>query len=64
MVYYLQLIPSVFVENIKFGFIEIILYHFVFHLSIDAFFNRAISQLESTASRYLKKWLNLPRSAT
>ena len=35
-----------------------------FHLGVDAVSNRTVSQLESTATRYLKKWLNLPRSAT
>ena len=35
-----------------------------FHLSIDAVTQAAIARLESMATRYLKKWLHLPRSAT
>jgi len=35
-----------------------------FHLSIDAITQSTISKLESVATRYLKKWLHLPRSAT
>ena len=35
-----------------------------FHLCVDTVSNGTISQMESTATRYLKKWLNLPRSAT
>ena len=29
-----------------------------FHLCVDAVSNRTISQMESTATRYLKKWLD------
>jgi len=35
-----------------------------FHLSVDAISNWTISKFESTVSHYLKKWLNLPCSAT
>ena len=35
-----------------------------FCLSVDAITNDAIRKLETLASRYLKKWLGLPRSAT
>jgi len=35
-----------------------------FHLSVDAITNNAIRKLENLATRYLKKWLALPRSAT
>ena len=35
-----------------------------FHLSVDAVTPGAISKMESMATRYLKKWLSLPRSAT
>jgi len=41
MVYYLQLIPSVFVENINFGFIETIL-----RISIEALFQELGLQLK------------------
>ena len=35
-----------------------------FTLCVDSVSVSTISQLESTATRYLKKWLNLPRSAS
>ena len=35
-----------------------------FHLCVDAVSRGTISKLESIATRFLKKWLNLPRSAT
>ncbi|XP_065896220.1 uncharacterized protein [Dysidea avara] len=35
-----------------------------FHLCVDAITNHTIKQLESMVSRYLKKWLQLPRNAT
>ena len=35
-----------------------------FHLCVDAVSSCSISKLESIATRFLKKWLNLPRSAT
>jgi len=35
-----------------------------FHFCADAVANRTISQLESNVTHYLKKWLNLPWSAT
>ena len=35
-----------------------------FNLCVGAVPNSTITQLESTATRYLKKWLNLPHSAT
>ena len=35
-----------------------------FHLCVDAVSNGSISKSESIATRFLKKWLNLPRSAT
>ena len=35
-----------------------------FHLSVDAVTPTAISKMESMATRYLKRWLHLPRSAT
>ena len=35
-----------------------------FHLSVDAVTQSAISKMESMVTRYLKKWLHLPRSAT
>ena len=35
-----------------------------FHLGIDAVTPTAISKMESIVTRYLKKWLHLPRSAT
>ena len=34
------------------------------HLCVDAVTPTAISKIESMATHYLKKWLNLPRSAT
>ena len=35
-----------------------------FHLSVDAVTRGAITRMESLTVRHLKKWLNLPRSAT
>ena len=35
-----------------------------FYLCVDAVSSGTISKLESIATRFLKKWLNLPRSAT
>jgi len=35
-----------------------------FHLCVDAITNHAINQLESMVTRYLKRWLQLPRNAT
>jgi len=35
-----------------------------FHLSVDAISKGAITKLENLATRYLKKWLGLPRCAT
>ena len=35
-----------------------------FHLCVDAVSSWSISKLESFATHFLKKWLNLPRSAT
>ena len=35
-----------------------------FNLCVNAVPNSTITQLESTATQYLKKWLNLARSAT
>ena len=35
-----------------------------FHLCVDAITNHTIKQLESMVTRYLKKWLQLPRNAT
>jgi len=35
-----------------------------FHLSVDAVTKGAVTNMENMATRYLKKWLNLPRSAT
>ena len=35
-----------------------------FHLCVDAVSHSAISKMESMAARYLKKWLQLPRSST
>ena len=35
-----------------------------FHLSVDTITSGAITKLENLATRYLKKWLGLPRSAT
>ena len=35
-----------------------------FHLSLDAVTPGAISKMENMATRYLKKWLSLPISAT
>ena len=35
-----------------------------FHLSVDAITKSAIGKLENLATRYLKKWLGLPRCAT
>ena len=35
-----------------------------FHLCVDAVSSWSISKLESVATHFLKKWLNLPRSAT
>ncbi|XP_065884075.1 uncharacterized protein [Dysidea avara] len=35
-----------------------------FHLCVDAVSRGTISKLESIATRFLKKWLNLPQSAT
>ena len=35
-----------------------------FHLCVDAVSPSAISKMESMATRYLKKWLQLPRSST
>ena len=36
----------------------------LFHLCVDAISSCSISKLDSIATRFLKKWLNLPRSAT
>ena len=41
-----------------------ILSHIRFCLCVDAVSRGAISKLESIATRFLKKWLGLPRSAT
>ena len=35
-----------------------------FHLCVDAVSSYSVTRLESIATRFLKKWLNLPRSAT
>ena len=35
-----------------------------FHLSVDAVTKGAVTKMENMATRYLKKWLGLPRSAT
>ena len=35
-----------------------------FHLSVDAVIPTAISKMESMVTRYLKRWLHFPRSAT
>ena len=35
-----------------------------FRLCVDAITNHTIKKLESTVTRYLKKWLQLPRNAT
>ena len=35
-----------------------------FHLSVDSVTTGAITKMENIATRLLKKWLNLPRSAT
>ena len=35
-----------------------------FHLSVDAVTKGAVTNMENVATRYLKKWLSLPRSAT
>ena len=35
-----------------------------FHLSVDSVTTGAITKMENIATRHLKKWLNLPRSAT
>ena len=35
-----------------------------FHLSIDAVTKGAVRKMENMATRYLKKWLGLPKSVT
>ena len=35
-----------------------------FHLSVDAVTKGAVAKMENMATRYLKKWLGLPKSAT
>ena len=35
-----------------------------FHLSVDAVTKSAVTKMENLATRHLKKWLSLPRSAT
>jgi len=48
-----------FKKNISSGYIVSLL---CFHLSLDAVTKGAVTKMENLATRYLKKWLSLPRS--
>ena len=41
-----------------------IIFLLCFHLSVDAVTKGAVTKMENMATRYLKKWLGLPKSAT